>query len=182
MLTASGGGYSRWRDMAVTRWREDATRDAWGSFIFLRDRQTDQLWSAAMQPMRSDADFDEVIFGEDHAEFIRRDGALTTTMDVLVSSEDDGEVRRVSLTNNGRRSRDIEITSYAEVVLTNPAADKAHPAFAKMFVQTEYLPECGALIATRRPRSHEEPQIWAAHFTVIEGVTTACLLYTSRCV
>ena len=173
MLTASGGGYSRWRDMAVTRWREDATRDAWGSFIFLRDRQTDQLWSAAMQPMRSDADFDEVIFGEDHAEFIRRDGALTTTMDVLVSSEDDGEVRRVSLTNNGRRSRDIEITSYAEVVLTNPAADKAHPAFAKMFVQTEYLPECGALIATRRPRSHEEPQIWAAHFTVIEGVTTS---------
>ncbi len=179
MLTAAGAGYSRWRDIAVTRWREDATRDDWGSFIFLRDTQSGRVWSAGAQPVGSDAEYDEVAFGEDRAEFIRRDGSLTTSMDVLVSSEDDAEVRRVSLTNSGRRPREIEVTSYAEVVLTTPAADNAHPAFAKMFVETQHLAEFGALIATRRPRSHEEPQVWAAHFAVVEGDIVADPQYES---
>ena len=122
MLTAAGAGYSRWRDIAVTRWREDATRDDWGSFIVLRDVQSGRIWSAGAQPIRSDADDEEVVFDEDRAEFIRRDGALSTTLDVLVSSEDDGEVRRLSLTNSGRRSCEIELTSYAEIVLATPAA------------------------------------------------------------
>ncbi len=167
MLTAAGAGYSRWRDIAVTRWQEDATRDDWGSFIFLRDVESGNIWSAGAHPVA--AEYNEVLFSEDHAEFIRRDGTLTTTMDVLISGEVDGEVRRVSLANSGRRARDIEITSYAEIVLTNSAADNAHPAFSKMFVITEHLAEFGALIATRRPRSHEEPLIWAAHFAVVEG-------------
>ncbi|SEI89507.1 cyclic beta-1,2-glucan synthetase [Azotobacter beijerinckii] len=179
MLTAAGGGYSRWREIAVTRWREDATRDDWGSFVFLRDMQSGQLWSAGAQPVGGEADAFEVVFGEDQAEFIRRDGSLTTTLDVLLSGEDDGEVRRVSLTNGGRRPREIELTSYAEVVLTTPAADKAHPAFAKLFVQTEYCAEFGALIATRRPRAADEPQVWAAHFTVVEGEVVADLQYES---
>ena len=164
MLTAVGAGYSRWRDIAVTRWREDTTRDDWGSFIFLRDVQSGIIWSAGAQPIGNSAQDDEVIFGEDHAEFIHRDGPLTTTMDVLVSGETDGEVRRISLTNSGRRPREIELTSYAEVVLATPAVDNAHPAFAKMFVETEHLAEFGALVATRRPRSHEEPQVWGCPF------------------
>ncbi len=179
MLTAAGAGYSRWRDIAVTRWREDATRDDWGSFIFLRDTQNGMIWSAGAQPAGGAAEYDEVVFGEDRAEFIRIDGSLTTAMDVLVSGEDDGEVRRVSLTNNGRRPRVIELTSYAEIVLTTPAADNAHPAFAKMFVETEHLAEFGALIATRRPRSREEPRIWAAHFAVVEGEIVADPQYES---
>ncbi|HEY9381677.1 MAG TPA: glucoamylase family protein, partial [Burkholderiales bacterium] len=179
MLTATGAGYSRWRDMAVTRWREDATRDNWGSFIFLRDTYSGQAWSAGAQSSASNAAQSEVIFGEDHAEFIRYDGTLATTMDVLVSGEADAEVRRISLTNSGRRAREIELTSYAEVVLTTPAADNAHPAFAKMFVETEYLAEFGALIATRRPRSHDEARVWAAHFSVVEGEITADPQYES---
>ncbi len=179
MLTATGAGYSRWRDIAVTRWREDTTLDNWGSFIFFRDMQSGKVWSAGVQPIDSDTEDDEVIFGEDHAEFIRRDGTLTTTVDVLVSAESDGEVRRVTLVNSGRRAREIELTSYAEMVLTTPAADDAHPAFSKIFIQTDYLAEFGALIATRRPRSHEEPQVWAAHFAVVEGAIIADPQYES---
>ncbi|WP_265520030.1 GH36-type glycosyl hydrolase domain-containing protein [Nitratireductor luteus] len=169
MLTAAGAGYSRWRDIAVTRWREDATRDDWGSFIFLRDVQNGEIWSAGAQPLGIEGENREVIFDEDRAQFIRRDGNLTTTMDVLVSGEDDCEVRRVSLSNGGRRPREIEVTSYAEIVLAPPAADVAHPAFSKMFVQTEHLAGYGALIATRRLRSHAEAQVWAAHLAVVEG-------------
>ena len=179
MLTAAGAGYSRWRDVAVTRWREDATRDDWGSFVFLRDTQSGKIWSACAQPVGRDAEGHEVVFGEDHAEFVHRDGELTTTMDVLVSGEHDGEVRRVSVANSGRRPREIELTSYAEVVLTTAAADDRHPAFAKMFVQTEHLAEFGALVATRRPRSHEEPRVWAAHFAVVEGDVAADPQYES---
>ncbi len=169
MLTAGGAGYSRWRDIAVTRWREDVTRDDWGSFIILRDTRSGRVWSASRQPVEGDVNEGSVAFGEDRAEFIRHDAPLTTTMDVLVSGEDDGEVRRVSLTNSGRHACEIELTSYAEVVLATPAADNAHPAFSKMFVETEYLAEFGALVATRRRRSREEPEVWAAHFAVVEG-------------
>lgn len=140
--------------------------------------QTETVWPAA-QPIRSDTNENEVFFGEDHAQFVRRDGTLTTTMDIMVSGEDDCEVRRISLNNSRRRPREIEITSYAELVLTAPATDNAHPAFAKMFVQTEYLAECGALIATRRPRAPDEPRIWAAHFAVVEGEIVGDLQYES---
>ncbi|WP_160288072.1 GH36-type glycosyl hydrolase domain-containing protein [Pseudomonas knackmussii] len=179
MLTASGGGYSRWGDIAVTRWREDATCDDWGSFIFLRDMQSGQAWSPTLQPSGQPVENGEVLFDEDHAEFIQRDAALATSLEVLVSGEDDGEVRRVSLTNHGRRAREIELTSYAEVVLATPAADSAHPVFSRMFVQTEYLAEFGALVATRRPRSPDETLVWAAHFTVVEGEVIAAPQYES---
>ncbi len=169
MLTTAGAGFSRWRDVAVTRWREDTTLDDWGSFIFLRDTLRGDVWSAGAQPFASAGTDDDVVFGEDRAEFVHTDGRLLTTTEVLVSGEDDGEVRRVSLTNRGRHAREIELTSYAELVLTTPAADDAHPAFAKMFVETEYVAEFGALVATRRPRSREEAQAWAAHFAVVEG-------------
>ncbi|MDF1523312.1 MAG: glucoamylase family protein [Trueperaceae bacterium] len=169
MLTSTGGGYSRWHDLAVTRWREDATRDEGGSFVFLRDAQSGDVWSAGIEPIGRGGEHDVVVFGEDHAEFIRREGALTTTMDVLISGEDDAEVRRVSLMNAGQRARVVDLTSYAELVLTSAAADAAHPAFAKMFVQTEYLPEVDALVATRRRRSPDEAEVWAAHLAVVEG-------------
>ncbi|WP_323013047.1 GH36-type glycosyl hydrolase domain-containing protein [Devosia sp.] len=172
MLTASGSGYSRWRDIAVTRWREDATRDDCGAYIFLKDTQSGLVFSPTAQPM-NEAGEASVIFGEDHAQFLRRDGTLATEMDVLVSGEDDGEVRRVCLTNSSRRAREIEVTSYLELVLTTPATDNAHPAFAKMFVETEYVAEFDALIATRRQRSPSEPEIWAAHFAVVEGEVIA---------
>ena len=181
MLTGTGAGYSRWRDIAITRWQEDTTCDPYGSFVFIRDTQTGQVWSASAQPLGTEGRYLSGVFEEDHAQFIRHNSTLTTMTDVLVSGEDDGEVRRVSLSNNGRSARDIELTSYMELVLTSAQADNAHPAFAKMFVQTEYVPEYGALVATRRKRSPDEPSIWAAHFAIVEGAITADPQYeTSR--
>ncbi len=169
MLTAAGSGYSQWHDLAVTRWAADVTCDASGSYLFLRDVDTGKAWSAGYQPTGVEPDAYEVTFSEHRAEFVRRDGDMTTTLDVVVSAECDAEVRRVTLSNMGDRVRTIEITSYAELVLTPRAADEAHPAFSKLFVQTEYLPAIGALLATRRRRSPHEASAWAAHLAVIEG-------------
>ena len=169
MLTTAGSGYSRWRDLAVTRWREDVARDAWGTYVFLRDVDSGETWSAGHQPRGVAAESYEVTFSEDRAEIIRRDRAITTTLQVIVSPEDDAEVRRVSLTNLGAKSRDIEVTSYAEIVLAPPLADAAHPAFSNLSVQTEFVPALDALLASRRPRSHRESPVWLAHVMGVEG-------------
>ncbi|HUP20921.1 MAG TPA: glucoamylase family protein [Gemmatimonadota bacterium] len=177
MLTASGSGFSRRGDQAVTRWRPDATRDAWGSWVFLRDVGSGDLWSAGYQPTGAEPDRYEATFSEDRVEIRRVDGPIETTTEIVVSPEDDGELRRVTLKNLGAKTREIELTSYAEVVLAPPAADLAHPAFSKLFVETEHAPAFGAILARRRPRAPDEDPPWAVHVTSIQGETVGAPQY-----
>jgi len=179
MITSAGSGYSRWRNLAVTRWREDATRDITGTYIFLRDAASGAVWSAGFQPTGVAPDRYEVDFSEDRAEIIRWDGDMITTLEVVVSPEDDAEIRRLAIKNTGSLARTIEVTSYAEIVLATPAADLAHPAFSNLFVQTEYVPEVNGLICSRRPRSPDEAPVWAAHVVVVEGKTIGDVQYES---
>ena len=173
MLTPTGEGFSRWRDMAITRWRAEQTQAALGSFIFARDTTTGLVWSAGVQPTRVDPDRHRAVFCEHHAAFSYHAPRFSTLTEVVVSAEDDAEARRVTLTNTGRRAREVEVTSYAELVLAPQASDLAHPAFSKMFVVTDYLAELGVIIATRRRRSPHDPEVWAAHIAVVEGTETA---------
>ena len=165
MLTAAGSGYSRWRGLAVTRWREDATCDDWGSYVFLRDVRSGDVWSAGFQPSGVEPDTYDVTFNEDRAEFTRHDGTLTTTLEVLVSAEDDAEVRRVSISNSGNRVREIDVTSYAELVLAPQADDVAHPAFMKLFVahrvsRRSSAPSWRRGGGARRPSRKSGRRIW----------------------
>ncbi|HEX3395558.1 MAG TPA: hypothetical protein VHS76_02585 [Steroidobacteraceae bacterium] len=169
MLTAAGSGYSRWRDIALTRWREDPTCDPWGYYIFLRDVFNGHVWSAGYQPIGRESEIYEAAFFEDRVEVRRKDGPIRTVMEIFVSAEDDAEVRHLSLSNEGNGVREIELTSYSEVVLSAPAADSAHPAFSKMFVQTEFVAERGTLLAVRRPRDPGQAPLWLAHFTSLDG-------------
>ncbi|RUR29569.1 glycosyl transferase [Vreelandella andesensis] len=181
MLTATGGGYSRWHNIAITRWQPDTTRDHWGSFIFLRDTRRPSVWSATGQSLESPNgaydDDNHVLFAEDYARYVHRHEAICSHVDILVSGEDDSEVRLLTLTNSGRQVCDIDVTSYAELVLTTPSTDNAHPSFAKMFVVTEFLPEFNALVATRRRRDPSEAHVWVAHFAVVEGETVGEFQY-----
>lgn len=166
MLTAAGSGYSRWQGQALTRWREDATLDNFGAYIYLKNIKTGNIWSAGIQPCGETPDDYSAVFYEDRAEFSRQDGALTTTMEVLVSPEDDAEIRNITVSNAGHEVVEIDITSYMELALLPQIADLAHPAFTKLFVQTEYVPSAKALLATRRRREPNEPEIWMAHLAV----------------
>ena len=173
MLSAAGSGFSRWRDLAVTRWREDPTCDAWGCYTLLRDAASGAIWSAGQQPCGGAPDDYSATLTAARADFVRRDGSLTTTLAVAVASDCDAELRWVTISNQGDQTREIELTSYAELVLGSAAADAAHPAFSKMFVQTEWVEEGGGmLLATRRRRSSDEAAIWAAHFVGIDAPTT----------
>jgi cyclic beta-1,2-glucan synthetase len=171
MLTAAGSGYSTWNGLALTRWREDGVCDDWGSFTYLRERRTGKVWSAGFMPAATPPDSYTVNFSEDKAEFIRVDGNITTTLECIVSPEDSGEARRTTLTNTGLLAKEVEFTSYSELVLAPAVADIAHPAFSKMFVTTEYVPKLEALVATRRKRSPNEPDIWFAQFMLVKGST-----------
>ncbi|MDI1252506.1 glycosyl transferase family 36 [Thermomonas sp.] len=169
MLSENGAGFSRWRDLAVTRWREDSTRDAWGSYLLLRDEQTGAAWSATRQPLDSGPLDTTVTFDEGRAEFVRREGSLTSTLQIAVDPDADIELRRLTLTNHGASSRRLSLTSYAELVVGPIEADNAHPAFSKMFVQTAGDGVRGVLLANRRQRAKGETGIWAAHALQTEG-------------
>jgi cyclic beta-1,2-glucan synthetase len=169
MITAAGSGYSRWRDIAITRWREDVTGDGWGAYVFLRDVQNGKTWSAGYHPSAVEPERYEVTFAEERAQISRDDASLTTALEIMVSPEDDAEVRRVSITNHGIATREIDCTSYFEIALARQPDDLAHPVFAALFVQTEFVPELGAILATRRQRSAADPLVWAAHLAVVEG-------------
>ena len=170
MATHAGGGYSRWHHLAVTRWREDATRDCWGTFIYLRDRDTGRYWSTAYQPTQRNADHYEAIFVQARAEYRRRDQAIEAHTEICVSPEDDVEIRRVTLTNQSFQTRHIEITSYAEVVLAPLNADLAHRCFSNLFVQSEILPGRQAILCTRRQRTPGEQIPWMFHLLATPGV------------
>ncbi len=176
MLTNTGGGYSRWQHLALTRWREDATRDHWGSFIYLRDMGSREFWSAAHQPTLAPAQSYEAVFSEGRAEYRRRDHEIETHTEIVVSPHDDVELRRVRLVNRSPRRRCIELTSYAEVVLAAPAADATQTAFGNLFVQTEIVGDRRAILCARRPRSLGEPtpslfHLLASNGTAVDAVS-----------
>ncbi len=170
VISSAGGGYSRWRDLAVTRWREDATRDCWGTFVYLRDLATGEFWSSRL-PARPSA---RPRATRPSSPRRARSSASATPgleihTEISVSPEDDVELRRITITNRSSVARVIELTSYAEVVLATPAADAAHPAFSNLFVQTEFAPKSSAILCTRRARSPEEKPPWLLHLMVGQG-------------
>jgi len=163
MVTSAGGGYSRWDDFDITRWRADSTRDPWGIFCYIRDLETQRVWSNGYQPTGGVVDNYAVSFKLDHVDIRRSDHGIETETVIIVAPEDDAEIRHISLINRSGRTRELEVTSYIELALAPHNADRQHPAFSKLFVETETESRFGALTARRRTKSPDEAQIWAAH-------------------
>jgi cyclic beta-1,2-glucan synthetase len=177
MVTNAGGGSSRWKDLAVTRWREDGTCDNWGTFCYIRDVASGEFWSTAHQPTQKRPAHYQAIFTEARAEFRRRDEDFETHTEIVVSPEDDIELRRVRITNHSRARRTVDITSYAEVTLAPAAADELHPAFSNLFVQTEIVDSRQAILCSRRPRSSDERPPWMCHVMAVHGADSRGVSY-----
>ena len=169
LVTASGGGGSRWNGLALTRWREDPTRDSGGPVLYLKDLADGAVWSSTHEPVGRPAESYEAVFTQARAEFRRLDRGLATHTEIAVSPENDVELRRATLANRNDEPMQIELTTYAEPVLAPPQADLAHPSFSNLFVETEAIPEVDALLASRRPRRPGEPRPWLVHLLVVRG-------------
>jgi len=169
MVSHCGAGYSRYEDLAVTRWRADGTRDNTGQFCYVKDVRRQHVWSAAHQPVCAPAEFYQALLATDRVTFTRLDDGIETRTEIAIVPQDSAEVRRVMLTNVGTETREIELTSYGEVVLASPNGDRAHPAFANLFVETEWHQWCSAITATRRPRSSQDRRLWCAHVVATDS-------------
>ena len=163
MLTNGGSGYSRYEDLAVTRWRADGTADSAGQHCYVKDVTRGRIWSTAHQPVCARADTYHVSLATDRVVFHRTDGPIETRTEITTVPDDSAEVRRVTVTNNGAVPCDVELTSYGELVLAPPDADRAHPAFGNLFVETEWHSWCSAVTGTRRPRAPSEQRVWCTH-------------------
>jgi cyclic beta-1,2-glucan synthetase len=168
LITSSGGGYSRWQQVDLTRWHADTTLDDWGTWIYVQDRASGALWSAAYQPSGAPPEEQEVLFYAHKAEFRRRDHDISLRMEIAVAPNDDVEIRRMTMTNHSDHPRRLALTSYSEVTLAPQTVDRRHPAFNKLFIESEYVPELNALLLHRRLRSAEEKPIYLAHLAVVE--------------
>ena len=177
LVTDGGSGYSRSGDMAIARWKENSRGTGSGVYIFVQNINSNTAWSATYEPFKDEPEDYTAVFSADKAEFTRKDGNIETRTEVIVSTEDNAEIRRVSLTNRSQHSRVLEITSYFEVVLTSPDADIAHPAFSNLFVITEYNADHDCLMAARRPRSEGKKSIWAVHTVAVEGEVIGDIQY-----
>nr|MBA3446320.1 DUF3131 domain-containing protein [Pseudaminobacter sp.] len=181
MVTATGSGYSRWNELSVTRWQSDPTEDRFGAYLFLRDTDTGDWWSATTEPKRAPGEQAQTLFSDDKASFIKTVGALRSEVDCIVVSEGNGEGRRITIWNDDETDRHIEVTSFVELALAPEASDSAHPAFSKMFVETEIASGRAAIFANRRKRAAGEPDIHAAHFiTDSSGSTRGTEAETDR--
>ncbi len=181
MMTATGSGWLSWRGIAVTRWREDPVLDPWGQFVFVRDVQSGEHWPAGYSPRVREPSAYEAELAEHKVSLRRQDGAFSTVLECVVSTESDAEARRISVTNGSSTPRLIEVTTYAELALAQPAADLAHPAFSKMFIQTEFDADLGVLLAMRRRREVNDPEIWVAQFLLPVGKSSHAIEFeTSR--
>lgn len=169
MISQSGGGYSCWKDLALTRWRSDATCDNWGAFCYISSPATGEVWSNTWQPLGKPVSQFNAIFTDAGAEFKLVAGTVSVKTQIVVSPEDDIELRRVTLLHRGRQPRTIELTTYAEVVLAPKESDLSHPAFSNLFIQTELVPDQHAILCYRRPRSPDERCPWMFHTMVVHG-------------
>ena len=168
MVTNSGGGYSQWSGRELSRWRADQTCDAMGTFCYLHEVDSDRLWSSTWHPVGGKVEGYSVNFALDRAVFQRDDNGMHTETEVIVSPEDDVEIRRITLINRSDRVRHLNLTSYVELSMAFHNADRQHPAFNKLFIQTEALAEQQVLLAYRRPRSEDDPPLFVGHCLTVD--------------
>lgn len=181
MITNSGSGYAKLGNMTIYRWREDVTLDNTGQFFYIKNLNSNEYWSAAYEPSRREGESYETVFSLDKAEFIRKDGSLSTHTEIAVSQEDNAEVRRISITNHSQHSRSIEITSYCEVTLAPINADIVHPSFSNLFIRTEYIDNPCCIIANRRPRAKGQKKPHLVQTVTVSGETIGTVQFeTSR--
>ena len=163
LISDTGSGVSSCDGLALTRWRADPVEDELGSIVYLRDLEDGRFRSLGYQPTRSPAGSYRCLKEDGCFRIEREDDGIESCLQVSVAADANLELRRIELHNRSPRAHRIEVTSYLEVVLYPADADEAHPAFAKLFVQTERDAAHGALLARRRPRAAHEHWPWLVH-------------------
>ncbi|HEY2896033.1 MAG TPA: hypothetical protein VGJ12_02765, partial [Gemmatimonadaceae bacterium] len=179
-ISDDGTGSSHFGALAITRRVPDRTRETDAFVLYVRDLETGDYWSAGAEPVRHAADTYEAVAADGIVTLIREHDGIRSTMDVALVPNVPAEERRLTIENLSGRARRLEVTTYAELVLNTPVADAAHPAFSKLFVQTEWNDACRALLAKRRLRATDDEPLWVIHTLRTHGSGTKPSYETDR--
>jgi cyclic beta-1,2-glucan synthetase len=163
MITHAGTGYAKTEGISLNGWKADPTTDPLGMFFYIKDVISGEFWSAMHQPVKRRPDRYDTWFHNGKVICSRVDNWIETTSEICVSPDHPIELRKLTFTNYSDRERILEITSYAEVMLNGITHHNAHPAFSKLFIETEYIEPNHAILAKRRPRSNEESPVYLIH-------------------
>jgi cyclic beta-1,2-glucan synthetase len=179
MITNNGSGFLKWKDFDLTRWRADSTLDPYGLWIYIQDEDLDRGWRIGDQPSLEDADNEQITFSPYHAEFIRSTGDIVARMEVFTSPDDDLEIRQIQISNRSEQPRSVQVVSYAEVILAPQSADRRHPVFNTLFIESDYYESLHALHFSRRPRSPQEKRVHLVHSMYIQDGQDGSTSYES---
>ena len=177
MTTTGGGGFSKFNDIMVNRWRPDTARNLYGKFFYVRNLKTKDVWSTTYYPLIKAPDEYKAVFSIDKAEYVREDGDIQTHTEITVSPVDNIEVRRITIKNGSSEEVPLDITSYLEIVNDTYDSDLSHPAFSKLFNEMVYVFDSGLLVARRRPREAHEKGRYIIHFVLYDGKRTKGIEY-----
>ena len=181
MVTLSGSGYGKKDGMTVYRWKGDNTSDSSGMFFYIKNLNSNDYWSATYEPCKYGGEDYNAEFTLDKAKYSRRDGSIKTTMEVVVSPEDDVEVRKITLKNTGDKGRSLEVTSYMEVTLQSFEGDAVHPSFSNLFIGTEFNDVGKCLLGNRRARVKNGTVPYIFHKAITASEMEGAITYeTSR--
>ncbi|MDQ2930413.1 MAG: glycosyl transferase, partial [Gemmatimonadota bacterium] len=152
-IADDGTGSSHFGALAITRRTPDRTRETDAFVLYIRDLESGDVWSVGAEPVRNALDPYEAIAQDGSVTLVREHDGIRTTLEVTLATNTPAEERRLTIENLSGRARKLDVTTYAELVLNTPVADASHPAFSKLFVQTEWDAPAQALLAMRRLRA-----------------------------
>lgn len=169
MITTTGSGYSKKDNNLLYRWKGDSTSDNSGMFFYIKNITSNKYWSTTYEPCKSEGDYYKVDFSIDKGCFYTKHDDIESKLEVVVSLEDDVDIRKLTLKNTGDKEELLEITSYMETTLTSFAGDTAHPSFSNLFIQTEFDEESETLLSKRRPRVKNGEIPFLYHKAIVSG-------------
>ncbi len=175
VTTETGLSYLKCRDIYVNRFRKNLYGNQYGAFIYIRDINENLSYSATYAPSKQIPETYKSVFYPEKAEYRRRNAELTTTLDITLSTENNALLQTVTLFNHSGREKEVEVTSYLELILSSIDQDLAHPAFNSLFIRT--FEKEGVLFAVRRPRGEKEKNLYASHFAVTDFIPEGDISY-----
>ena len=151
MITSDGDGFSSYEGRMMYRFRSDLHADT-GQYLYIKETGKDRFWSSSYHPTGVEPDEYQVIFTHYGIEFKRRDGEISTHTTVSLSPDHPMEIRRLELTNHGKQAKQLDITSYMEIVSDSQLAELSHPAFNKLFIESEFIEGQDIFLSKRRSK------------------------------
>ena len=166
LMNDRGNSFSRYRTLQLNRYRKVTEQD-YGIFMFIKDLDTNNVWSNTYAPINVKPDKYEVVFASDRIKYYRTDGAISTNTEIVVTKNHHAEIRKITFKNDSDDLKRLQLTTYTEPILAENMADVSHRAFSNMFIHSNYDKKTNSLIVRRKSRGESNISSYMVNRLVI---------------